>query len=466
MSFLDRIAERLPARTPPIALGLETPVRIRQSVDQSGQRLVPAGTTWSQILDYVEGTGAEWPLDLYQPGLSGGVHRNSAISFATLNRAVTLISSMIAQLVTGGNLTVVDRDGYRVKTRRAEQVIDILSTSMDGGITPSYSHVEDGAVDYLLDGNALYLPTVADGMLTKITRMLSWDSTLTYGEQGSLMYRLTPTDGTLTNEYAAALDVIHIRWPRLLRYGRSQSTREGFALSPVVALRPALEIGLRGDNYIRDWFTRGARSKLHVDYKTPDGEQFPPEEMRTDLRAAVSQFTNTRSPLVTFDATTSKIEDTPQDTEAAALRDFQVMEIARVYGIPAPLIGVNVTQWGKGIEQLAKLFYRFGGRAHLERFLAPIQLRLLSKGNRFHVDTTDLLRGDSDSIQKMLMSVSGDAQRDPITSIQERRKIAGLARDPDGEITERVKSEPAEPSAPEPDPEPDPPENPDSVDED
>ena len=279
-----------------------------------------------------------WPLDLYQPGLSGqrcpSITWNSAISFATLNRAVTLISSMLAQLITGGSLSVVDRDGRRVKTRRSEQVIEILSTSMDGGITPSYSLIEDGVADYLLDGNALYLPTVADGMVTQIRRMLSWDSTLTYGEQGSLMYRLTPTDGTLTTEYAAARDVIHIRWPRLLRHGRSQSTREGFALPPIVALRPALDIGLRGDLYIRDWFTRGARSKLHVDYKTKDDDEFPDEEMRRDLRGEVNRFTSTRSPLVTFDATSTKIEDIPQDTEAAALRDFQVMEVARFFGIP------------------------------------------------------------------------------------------------------------------------------------
>ena len=111
-----------------------------------------------------------------------------------------------------------------------------------------------------------------------------------------------------------------------------------------------------------------------------------------------------------------------------------------------------MTQWGKGIEQLAKLFYRFGGRAHLERFLAPIQLRLLSKGNRFHVDTSDLLRGDSDSIQKMTAAMAGNAQTRPTASMDELRRVQGLPRDSDGPILEPMSSTPPEPVEPEPEP--------------
>ena len=78
-------------------------------VQQSAEHLVPANTTWSQILDYASGSGQDWPFDFYSVGLP--INRNTAVSYATLNRCVTLISGMVASLVTGGNLGIVDPMG-------------------------------------------------------------------------------------------------------------------------------------------------------------------------------------------------------------------------------------------------------------------------------------------------------------------------------------------------------------------
>ena len=224
----------------------------------------------------------------------------------------------------------------------------------------------------------------------------------------------------------------------LLRHSGGSSTREGFALSPVVALRPALEIGVRGDQYIREWFSNGTQSNLHLDFPTPEGKQPLSPKQRDEVRAWVQKFRKSREPLVTFGGKSTKIEDTPQDREAHRLREFQVQEVAKVYGVPAPLLGVDVTEWGQGIEQLAKLFWRFGARQHLERFLAPFQNRLLRPGDRFHVDTTDLLRGDSAAIKEMVMALQGDAQRAPVATREELRHIAGLTVDPVGEFMARA----------------------------
>ena len=49
------------------------------------------------------------------------ISRNTAVSYATLNRCVTLISGMVAGLVTGGNLAIVDPDGRRRRGRREGQ---------------------------------------------------------------------------------------------------------------------------------------------------------------------------------------------------------------------------------------------------------------------------------------------------------------------------------------------------------
>ena len=289
--------------------------------------------------------------------------------------------------------------------------------------------------DYCLDGNALLVPTVSgDGTVRRLRRMSPWDADVTYARSGESIYRLTTVDGPLATEYHAARDVVHIRWPRLLRHGRTRSTRDGFALAPVIALRPALDIGLQGDRYIQRWFSGGAQSKLHISFATPPhAVQLNPAQ-RKDLIDYVKLAVRSREPLVTVDGTSSTIHDTPQDREAKELRQFQVQEIGRAFGVPAPLLNVDMTSWGSGIEQLAKLFFRFGLRQHLDRVLAPLQVRLLAPGDRFWVDTSDLLRGDAEAIQKLLMALQGDAQRAPIASREELRHLAGLPRDVDGEF--------------------------------
>ena len=417
------------------------------STGTNGGYWVPADTTWSQILDYASGAGDPWPFDFYRAGLPIG--RDVAVSYATLNRCVTLIAGTVAQLVAGGSLRVVDRDGRRRTSRRTRRVLDLLSESADGGTTPAASFVEDLVADYCLDGNALVVPSVSgDGTLQRLRRMSPWDNDVQYARTGQAVYRLTTVDGPPATEYHAARDVVHVRWPRLLRYGRTRSTREGFALAPVVALRPALDIGLQGDTYIREWFRRGAQSRLHINYDTPQGAQPLVLSERQKLVEWVQRYSRTRAPLVTFDGKSSYLQDTPQDREAKELREFQVHEVARVFGVPAPLLNVDITNWGSGIEQLAKLYFRFGARQHLDRVLAALGVRLLPPGDRFWVDTSDLLRGDSEAISKLLTPLQGDAQRDPIATREELRHLAGLPRDIDGEFPARRAPAPPGPQPP------------------
>ena len=399
----------------------------------SDERMVPAGTTIGQILDYVSGTGDDWPYGLYT---FLGVNRNTAVTYAALLRAVTLIAGVVAQLVCGGSLSVVDMDGKRRKSRRVEAALELMTWSPDGGETTARAFVEDCISDYLLDGNALIVPSMSDsGLPTRLRRMLPWDSDILWSKNGERLYRVSPVDTRqVPTEYFAARDVLHVRWPRVLRHGRTRSTREGFALAPVVAMRPALTIGLQGDRYIRRWFTEGAHNKLHVDFQPAEGAQPPTSDQRRELRDWVREYAESRKPLVTFGAKSSRIDDTPQDKAAADLRVHQAQEISATYGVPPPLVGMMVTEWGQGIAELARLFFRFGAKQHLERFLAPFELRLLRKGDRFHVDTTDLLRGNPDEIAKLVMALQGDSQRKPVATRTELRRIGGLPTDPEGEF--------------------------------
>lgn len=380
-----------------------------------------AGSTWRY--DDAGAATADWPL----------AGRHSAIYYATLSRCVTLISATVAQMITGGGLRVVDSDGRRSTSSRARQVLRLLSTSVDGGVTPAHTWVEDAVIDYGLDGNALLIPRHVGGELQSIRRMLPWDAELIGGPPP--VYRVHH-DPASPVEHVAAADVIHIRWPMLQQSSGLGlvSPRPGFALAPVVALGRALRIGIEGDRYIEDWFGRGVRSRLHIDYPPRDPVRPLTDEQREQIRRDIARWSTRREPLVTFGGESHEIRDSPQDQSARALREYQVADVARLFGVPAPLLGVDVTQWGQGIQQLAVLYWRFGGRQHLERFLAPLQVRLLEPGDRFVPDTSDLLRGDAQAMARLLQVLQGDAQRAPIATREELRRLAGLPADPEGDF--------------------------------
>ena len=84
------------------------------------------------------GSGDNWPLDFYSFGL--GVSRNSAVTYAPLFRTVTLVAGVVAQLIAGGNLSVVDPDGRRRTGRRVDRVLELLTWSPDGADTAASAY--------------------------------------------------------------------------------------------------------------------------------------------------------------------------------------------------------------------------------------------------------------------------------------------------------------------------------------
>ena len=210
------------------------------------------------------------------------------------------------------------------------------------------------------------------------------------------------------------------------RSSKTGGGEDAFALAPVVAMRTALDIGLQGDRLIGQYFRRGATSKLHVNFETQEAQAPPLPEEREDLIRTVEEGVRGRRPLITFDAKSSYLSDSPQDRNAAELREFQVLEIARAYGIPPPVIGSMTTEWGQGIAELARYWWKFGLQDHLARYLWPFSLRMLPRGMRFRGNPVALLRGDAEAISKLLMATQGDAQRPAVLTWAERRDVAGF----------------------------------------
>ena len=356
--------------------------------------------------------------------------RSTAVQYITLHRCVQLVSTAVAQLICNGGIRVVTRDGYNVDNRRTKYLLDVMCETLDGGQSPAFQFWSDMAVDYLLEGNGLIVPTFTNaGMLTGARRFEPRTATTTTRRTYHMIEAETDDHGA---EYFDALEVIHSRWP--LMQGNNYTSRRGFALSPILLLRNAVQVGLSANQYVQEWYGAGTKTRTHLDYAMKEAEQDYTLEQKQEIKKWIKLQSRSQDPLVTFGATSTPIDETPQDSQMQALREFQVQETCRFYGLPLPLVSVNIRQWGAAVnEQIAKLGYRWGVKMHSDSILAALGLRFLRRGERFQPDPMAFVMGDTEGMKDLIMATRGDQNAEPIATGPELRKFAGLPREPDGE---------------------------------
>ena len=357
--------------------------------------------------------------------------RDLAATYATLWRCVTLLCGMAADLVYNG-VMVVDRAGDEVKSAHAGRVVDLLRESPDG-LTDAWIWLEDFFTDQLLDGNGIaFTERGSKGVPLAMRLMQSWDARVHETAHGDVYSARTET--WESQEMKAATDVVHSRWPRVGGRAR-QSARRGFATAPVQVMSRAVGIGIAQDRYVERFFSGrdgGAKARTYVSYPAVGAQGVPDAKTRSVLVESVASYASSRKPLVLFGgANVGMVQDTPQDAQALALREFQVRETCRYFGIPVPAAGEHITQWGSGIEQLARQIYRFSEKHHLGRALSAMSWRLLPRGQRLAVDETQLLKGDMEAIGRLIPYVIGSAQQPPVLEANsEIRRLLGYpARD-------------------------------------
>lgn len=70
---------------------------------------------------------------------------------------------------------------------------------------------------------------------------------------------------------------------------------------------------------------------------------------------------------------------TSKDSQAIENRKHQIEEVARPFGVPRPLLAVDDTSWGSGIDVLGQLFVRYGLNPWFEAWQQAIERDLLTE---------------------------------------------------------------------------------------
>ena len=152
------------------------------------------------------------------------------------------------------------------------------------------------------------------------------------------------------------------------------------------------------DEYSGRFFAEGAHPSIVLKTdKKMDAERIALlQQMFADKYSGTSNAH--RRPLVlTEGMDVGEVAMTAEDAQLLEARRFQVIDIARAFGVPPHLIGETSgsTSWGSGIESMGRAFVTFTLQPHLVRIEQELNRKLFRNAGKFvQFDRSGLLEGD------------------------------------------------------------------------
>lgn len=129
---------------------------------------------------------------------------------------------------------------------------------------------------------------------------------------------------------------------------------------------------------------------------------------------------------------------TARDSQHAETRNMQIEELARVFGVPRPLLMMDDTSWGSGIEQLGMYFVQFALASWFQAWEQAIACSLLTdaerlSGLRADFDEQQLLRGSMTDQANFYAKALGAGGSQGWLVANEAREATGYGPHPDGD---------------------------------
>jgi len=119
-----------------------------------------------------------------------------------------------------------------------------------------------------------------------------------------------------------------------------------------------------------------------------------------------------------------------RDSQHIEQRKHQTEEIARPFGVPRPLLGVDDTSWGSGIDVLGQFFVRFGLNPWFEAWQQAIERSLLSERDadlyEAKFNEGALLRGSMKDQAEFFSKALGSGGHQPWMDYEEVRETMDL----------------------------------------
>lgn len=198
------------------------------------------------------------------------------------------------------------------------------------------------------------------------------------------------------------------------------------------AARQAIGTSLAADQYSGEFFSNGVTPSTVITYPQGVSPTKPQQdELRTQFEEKHSGAGNRHKPLLLVNGGKAEsVSMTAEDAQLLETRKFQVVEIARAFGVPPHMIGETSasTSWGSGIEQMSIGYVRYTLGPHLCRIEQELNRKLWPRSLKYFVEFNrdGLLAGDSKTESEVFGKALGGPGAQGWMSINEVRRIKNL----------------------------------------
>lgn len=382
---------------------------------------------------------------------SFGVSASGTTVSATSAMRVSAVAACVAKI--SGAIVSMPLHVYRlsddIPDRQPRDALWYLLNEQPSAQYTASSMWEGVSMAQLLRGDAFAL--IRRGMNNSIREILPlpWGcvSPIRSPSDGVRYYINMPTHGIST--WFEPSDILH--FPGL---GFDDATMKSMSVIQYGA-RNAIGNAIAMDTYSGKFFENGAHPSIILSA----ARKMAPAQV-ADLQAAfVKKYAGLdnahRLPLVLTEGITAKeISLSADDAQLLEARKFQVLDVARAFGVPGFMINesTGATSWGSGIESMGRGFVQYTLQPWLRKIEQELNRKLFPRDTgrfiEFYRDA--LIEGDSAAQGAYFRTaLGGPGSGDAHMSVNEVRKIKRMAPVAGGdELFKAPRDKPKEAPAP------------------
>lgn len=220
----------------------------------------------------------------------------------------------------------------------------------------------------LVDGNAYAMIVRSGGRVTQLVPLSGSKVSVKQRDDWALEY--TVDRGSMGQTVLPQSDMFHIR------YGLSD---DGFTgLSLVKQAAEAIGLAQQAEKSAASLFRNGmviGGALKHPGKLSPEAFDRLKSSMNDDSGAENAH----RWKILEEGMELQAASQSNREGQAIEQRKQQIEEIARPFGVPRPLLGVDDTSWGSGIDVLGQFFVRYGLNPWFEVWQQAVERSLLSE---------------------------------------------------------------------------------------
>lgn len=218
--------------------------------------------------------------------------------------------------------------------------------------------------------------------------------------------------------------------------------------------RNGIGIAIQGDEHAGKFFAEGGKPEVAITTPKEMGQSAQNDFRDAWVKKYGGMQGNRRIPLILTEGLDIKeLTMSAVDQQLLESRQWQVIDIARAFGVPPHMIGETskATSWGTGIEQMGIGFVKHTLGPHLRRIKDELNRKLFRTVRYFTEHNVDsLLAGDSKAQAEYFGKALGGPGAQGWMTVNEVRRLKNLPPIDGGDVLYRPK-DPAPAKPPKPD---------------